>query len=576
MKKLLLLITLLLFVTPVLKSNQTFTTDTKTKTDYYYHVPVQLEITETGTPTDFIVGYSCDNGVTRTLITPEPIKWGTFNPTGKILWIPDEITTGNSCGIGIVWGERGQTLEDYDIEHVVQADDLSSLFSISPGVISFNQSSTSDSLERLGKVNLSFNYEESTLPDKLMIQYKLEGTNTWIDLKEIQIDRTKDFMTYTFLNDMFYDPSIRVKFRITYIEDGSGYGYNLTSTNWKSIKYNKLVIANRQSLESTLFNSHEPILINFNEKVNFIDEHNVIQVYGDYLDNVNLNTYNGLVQYNEMSHSFIPQDHYTGKVKLSFVTGWYDTLTTVTVEVQDKYLTLSPLSSKYEVNNPVVINWSNSSNFDGKQLIILVSNDGGTSYNVLTSGWNVDKGPFIAYFSTPQTVQFILKISDDWTTIQTPPSSPVIIGEVCKEDSLQTVIEGLNEDIDNLLSDITGYNHIIDSLTNIIDNYEPEYVMVTLVKDLPTDVTFSTNINVQQLQTLITIDGVVTLNDELFDGKNWIYITNLSGQVVFENQNYMKNTGTLNINVGSYISSLYIVYIISEDNQIKSFKFVKN
>lgn len=478
--------------------------------------------------------------------------------------------------MGILWGQRGDTLAQYNFSTVNYANDLTVPFSVSPGIVSVNQLSTSDSLERLGTVNLSFNYDASTIPDELELQYRVEGTPGWFKLDDLFFNDGQTVKTYSFLNDKFYDLNNRVKFRLTY-QTGNGHGYNLASTSWLSVKYNKLTISNKVRLEEAIFNNDDIITVEFSDKINFNRSENKIEVYSSYDNNSLLGKFEGYVNVQDLSYNFTPDPDFSGDIQLKFVTLWGDDLDSVVVSVKDKYISLGHLLPRYNVDAPITITWSNSTNFNNEKITVLYTDDGGASFGILTDTWNVNDEPFTTSFSTPQTIQFLVKTSDEWSTVSSELSIPIVIGEPCKEDSLRIVVEDLEIWIDELLVDNLAKDSEIDSLEAIIRGYEPEYIFITLIKDYLTNVEVDYEVNTNDMITLTVTNDVITISKdvELFSGFNYTYITDLNGNIIYEKQAYSDSYGDLQINVGSYSNSLYIVYIISEDNQIKSFKFIK-
>lgn len=564
---------MLLMSTSYSYSDQTFTTPSQQKTDYYYQVPVDVEITETGTPTDFILGLTYDQGATRELLTPTPVEWGNFNPTGIIEWIPNQITNGATCYMDIIWGNRGDMLAQYNWQTAQSADDVTVPFQVSPGNIDFISNLTYDSIPKLDDFVLTWGYDQSTLPDQLLIQYSLKSTGGWNDLSVVDVDRTNSTQSYTFFNNRFFNDNDQVRFKITYV-NGSGNGYPLTITSWKSLKYCGIDITNRVTLSTAILDNNDIITIELN-KEGFTREDNLIEVYGEYLDNENpsFNRWQGTIEFDDNTFSFRPDVDYTGRIRLTFSSVWGEVLDLIVVNVKDKYITMSSLSSEYDINEPIVIAWSNSDNYDNSKVKIEISLDTGNTYQSIVDDWNVSDGPYATYYGEQANIVFRISASDDYST-SLSVSQLVTIGEPCKEDSLQTVIDGLKNENLTLSDQVSRLSNQVDSLNLIIDKFEPNTVLVTLIKDLRTNVDVTKVIDVNETATVEIQNGSVDLNDEVFEGRNWVYVVNLSGQIVFENQHMVKGSVFIT-NVDSYPTGVYVIYILNESRGLDTYKFIR-
>jgi len=136
------------------------------------------------------------------------------------------------------------------------------------------------------------------------------------------------------------------------------------------------------------------------------------------------------------------------------------------------------------------------------------------------------------------------------------------------------VIDELNVTITDLLTDNGNLLGEIDSLKSIIEAFEPELIAVTLIKDVVTGVDTEEDVNLSKSTTLTVIGETVQVNELMSEGINWVYVIDVTGKVVFERQSISKSELT-SINVSGFVSGVYFVYIVSSDNTIQTYRFIK-
>lgn len=524
MKRILIAI-LILLNTSFLFSDQTFESISATPNNIFYGVPVQIKIVEHNLPTDFYI--SIGNGSTWTQLS-NTFGWGNeFSPSGTFNWTPDSIY--NNVHFGIHTGNRNS-----ETFTSLPTDFSDNTFTINRSSITFNPI---DSIWLNDVFYISWNSNESELPENILLEYKLNSSNSWTEIGNIKkSDNSINFSNYNINED--------VTFRLTYY--GSEYGYELgsvSSTFYPSI----LNIVNQQEIENNIWGDNQEIEINL-EKIN-ISEYNFIKVY---IDNILIDS----IEYNRNSLTYTTSKNKDEHKILEFYDKSGNLLNALNIYSENKYFEISPLNNaNYKQYEIVEFNWSYSNHFD-KVKVELIRNSS-TISEILHYNWNLtDKYNYrIQENDTNLTFKFFV---DDNITFYDKDVSDIKIVDHCKENELYYII-------DSLLIDISKLNGLVDSLSNI----ENDTIIISIIKDIPLNVEDEKLYSLKEMENLQVINNTIQIPN---DNISHIMIYNILGQIVLEQSGIEINNP---INIENLDSGIFVLYLFDFSNNVHIYRFLK-
>lgn len=510
-----------LFLSTTLFADQTFVNESAILEEVYYGVPISVEIIEHDVPTDYFL--SVGSGTIWEQISGIG-EWGDSRRYES--WAPSFLAS--SLKLGIHTGLRN-----------------SGTFSTLPtdeSDVTFDILGASATFEVLDEIwwddvfYLGWNLDRTTVPDELILEYR-EASGTWTLLDTI----STDYEGISIHNEIIDED---VEWRLTYI--GNAYGYEIARTESEYLDYDFEII-NQDYIESRVWGDNQIITIEY-EKAR-LSEYTYVLVY---LDDEVIDT---LFQ-TDYSSTYMTENDFDGTIELDYVAENGDELATLEISSKNKYFEVSPLTDEeYTVNSNIPFHWSYSDDWDLVETY--VKRNSSTTYTTINEDWELARQYNYAVLESDTTLTFMFIVTDGVTEI-VREVGPVSIGEHCREDELLREIVILNEEIATL-------TEIIDSL----ENREPEYIMVTIIKDVPTGVEDELEIEVNKLTTLVTNGDYIYYPKS---GVTHVYIISLTGQIVYEKSGTAIET---DISTSELSSGVYILLGISEDNEYDTYKFIK-
>jgi hypothetical protein len=140
-----------------------------------------------------------------------------------------------------------------------------------------------------------------------------------------------------------------------------------------------------------------------------------------------------------------------------------------------------------------------------------------------------------------------------------------IVGH-CRESAFQLIIDSLENELSKAGGIIDSLSTVVDSLETVISNIEPDYILVTLIKDVPNNVEIEKEFLYSNIETLTIINNQ---GDMGVTGLSYVYIVDTTGKQLdaIWARNFLY---TDNLNSGAYF-----VIAIDENDKIWTFKFIK-
>jgi len=517
--KLFLLSALLLILNNSLTADQTFEQETANKKTYYYGVTYQLEMVETGTPTDFYVSELDIQSDTWTPIS-STFGWGNFDPSIIVEYTPTSTFTNGYLGIHTGTRNSGTF-------SVVPTD----VTDVSVEVIYSTATFTEiESIWYNDVFNLYWTSNTSTLPKKVNLEYKTLSSTSWTVLGDIDVHNGTIGVHNEFAKE-------DVKFRLAYI----GVDYSIAETDYIAFLYPSMTITNKQEVESYVFKDGDAITINF--ETERVTEYMDIDVY-----------VNGAlvskIPFDSKSYTYTSQLNTDEIVSIEFYTEM-GFLGDVVIISEDKWFEVGPVGSEYKVMDKIDITWSYSKHFKYVDTYIKINSE--TEYTKLNNKWTITSPYSYVVKDKDSTLQFKFVTTDEYTTL-IEETDLVYIIEDCKQDSLELLVKELNLKIDSL------------------SNVEPTIIeiLTVLIKDIPLDVEDESDYYVDGIEIInITDDNLYLDNSKIY---SHVYISNYTGNVVYNES----GTGiTDNIDISNMSSGVYFLITIDFNGFVKVFKFTK-
>lgn len=513
-----------------LLADQTFDAKTAYTHQYYYGVPAKLTIVEVGEPTDYYISYLSED-LTWEQITPKYV-WGLGNIT-TTTWLP--LTTFEKSYLGIHTSIRNEGNYSFEPTDVT---DTTVTVSFANGSLSLSGT------EYIYKDDFGvvFYYNHKTLPETVQLQYSYNGVN-WLDLKNLNLT-SADSVAYTFYNDLFKDQPI--KFRVTY-NLVYGQRHNIAITDWVNYKGAELKIIDKGTWETGIWDDNSEFAIEL-QRYNYKDQDILpyLVLNSDTIALTPIKSVESFFSFNLMKHTFLKD--YNGSVKILFYSSWGELLNSLTLKFSDKYLTLSETPEVVEVGTPFTLFWSNTTNF--KKVRIEESKDG-SIFTEVVNDWDINK---------PYTIirgeigKFIFKVIafDDYQTF-------------VKNTNTVNVVSYIG--CDSLVEEIIVLKNKIDSLSSL----SSDSLIIVLIVDRTTGVLKEYTLSRGSINQIIPINDVIYLTG--LEGVVDVYISDYLGGILKS----ISTDGGVNydMNISNVPFGFYFLFTVDKNNNIKSYKFVK-
>lgn len=514
-------------------AGQTFEHTTAYQSKYYFFVPTKLTIVESGEPTDCYLSYSTDSLNWKRV---SPIyQWGLGN-IYTINWTPDTVFTSGYLGLHTA----PRNTKDFSFDPTDVTDTLIDVvFANAQFINPITEYWAYDEFE------FTFTYEKNTLPSTIQFQYSYDET-TWFDYKNIQIDNSGK-QSFKVVNEYYKDRP--VKFRLTY-NHRFGQKHNIAITDWVKYSPSSLKILNKGYLERGVWNDKTLLQLKFQKlHLSNLFFHDVIVTAVIGTDTI---TFEKLLAndddftFNVLNYTLT--NDYTGKVKLLFYTSWGELLNTITLTYLDKYLTVGTLPMYVQPLQPIYLLWSNSENFT--KVLIEESYNGSEFYKVQES-WNIASTPYPTSLLKEGEYKFRITASDEFETLSSTTNSFFVESGFC--DSLELEIERLNL--------------VIDSLSSI----DKDSLIIVILKDRENNSVISeVGFRAKDVRTLNVDNSLLNLTSRELIKE--FFVSDYIGNVVVQSkvENY-----TFSVDVSSYLTGYYFLIVLTDDNSIKIYKFLK-
>lgn len=529
MKKLFLMLFILLPISAF--ADQTFDQESGVLEEVYYNVPFEVTITEQNSPTDFYV--SVGSGTTWEVVS-STYGWGDFNPATTVEITLDELYS--DVNLGIHTGARNS------VTFSVLPTDLSDeTFDVNTGSVSFSRGPSAVWYDDI--FYYEWDADLSTLPKELLLQY--DNGSGWEDLEVIDITKTNGI---TIHNEFSFDD---YSVRLTYVD------LDYTLAEWSST-YNEysFEIVNREEIEDKLWDDEDLVEIRYAKERLSEYTYVLAMVDGEVIDTI---------FYGEEFGTFITPSKVDTETTIEYYTEWGEYITDITIESEHKFFEVSPLTDEeYDVSETIPFTWSYSDHFELVTTAVL-RNSNTMGSEVLNSDWELTRAYNYSVVEADSTLLFYFTVTDGHTTI-TRETRLVTVGGRCREAELEATIGELEREISDLRGTISILRAKVDSLEIFISEIEPDYVFVTLIKDVPNGVEEEYTRTYSTLPTLQIIDGKA---DMAVDNLTHVYIVDTIGRT------YDAIWGGRYLYTDELQENAYFVVAIDAVGDVYTFKFVK-
>jgi len=520
----------------VMIGEQTFERASAAKKNYYFLVPASVSVVSNGTPTDFFCSVTSDS-LNWTKISPK-YGWGEVTNIFSFSWTPnDTISTGY---LGIHTSLRNEN--SFSVEPTDVSDSVLSVKYATGDLFITDQNYTF-----YQDISLVFSYDINTLPRNLLLQVSYDGVE-WNYFDDVNIDQSGRLLITSF-NDLVLGSSI--KFRITY-NHINGSKYSIAESNWISYTQPKLIIKDKGSLENGIYDDNTKFKFEFS-KSNLLNERSYVLTYLKVgLDTIFVDTlYSRLdVQYFTLFDYYKFKTDYSGEIELVYISAWGEVLNTLKLKLSDKWFTLGQHNIQVDLGDDLTFNWSNSKNFNKLTIYESTLDFGSDDWYIISKDWDVNLKSYTIKKTTPGAFRyrFVAKDGVEEFNIETDAIyfKPKY---VCKEDSLNTVIDSLYTIITNIKADTLIYTIVVNELNSVL-NEDSRYI-----KD---------------------IENVTIIDDMIYvwvrENVRNVYVADIAGSFT---PIPITNPNTIEININNYASGLYLLFIVLDDMSVRTFKFLK-
>lgn len=532
MKKLFFTLITLLLSYSVAFADQTFISESAVLGDVYYSVPINVTIQESNDPTDFYV--SVGSGTLWEQFTTE-YDWGDFNPATTVEWTPEELYDGVYLGIHAGVRNSGTfPVLPTDLSDVAITVQTGSITITGPEEVWYDDI-----------FYYSWKLDESTLPDRLIFQY--DSGSGWETIDTLSI---KEISEITLHNEFTHDD---YRVRLTYL--GDAYGYTLTEWESEFVPYS-FEITNRDEIEETIYDDDEVVTIEYTKERLSEFTYVTARIDGVIVDSIGTNKFSTTIT--------TPSKEEEATTVVEFYDEEGEFITDIEIYSEHKYFEISPLTDEeYSVDEVIPFYWSYSDHFE--LVSACVERNSSTICEVLNSDWELDRSYNYSVVESDTTLQFYFEVTDGYTTIK-QTTRLVTVGGHCREAELQATIGELEREITELRGTISILRAKVDSLEIFISEIEPDYLFVTLIKDVPNDIEKEYTSKYSNLPTLQIIDGKA---DMTIDNLTHVYIVDTIGRT------YDAIWDDRYLYTDELQENSYFVVAIDATGDVYTFKFVK-
>lgn len=527
------LIMILATIPQSLFAEQTWDQPTGAKKDYYFLVPQKLTVVSTGEPTDFYASYISEE-LQWVRISPK-YGWGVIANPFTFEWIPDYPIRHSSLGIHT--SPRNEN--NYSVEPTDVTDSLINVIFATGEFIN-----TPTSYTFYEDYTLYFNYTPNTLPYSIQLEASYDEVN-WFEFKDVIINNTGQQRIDIF-NDMVKEKPI--KFRLTY-NHPIGKQHNIATTDWLSYDTPKFKIVDKLQLEYGIFNDITEFFLEYKKENlknprSFVLSYLVVNQDTTFLDTLEPEQRVQAIK----PIDIIKLNDYVGSVKVLYYSAWGELLNELVLKLEDKYLTLNQYSTKLNVGESVVFNWSNSNHFTKVKIYEAQLDFGSDEYYAIATDWSINKD-YKVIKNEPGVFKYLFE-AQDGTQELFVQSNPITWTNKfeCKEDSLKAVIDSLYTLIASIKQDTLIYTLLVNESSSIIDeNEEP----------------------LNEIEFLLAMDEFIKIDFK--DNIRNVYLADLKG--AFVPISLIGNS--IELDISQFAPGVYLLFVVNDDLKVKRYKFVK-
>lgn len=511
-------------------SDQTWDQPTGATKNYYFLVPAKLTVVSTNEPTDFYASY-LNEELEWVKISPK-YGWGVISNPFSFNWIPDYPIKNSSLGIHTSpRNENNFSIEPTDIsDSLINVIFANAEFFNVPKTYTFYEDYT-----------LYFNYTPNTLPYSVQLEVSYNEVE-WFEFKNVMIDNSGQQKIEIF-NDLV--KTHPVKFRLTY-NHIRGKAHDIAITDWINYSEVKFKVIDQLDLEYGVFNDITEFLLtyqkeNLSNKRSFVLSYLVANRDTIFLDTIRPDEYTQTINPLEK----INLNDYVGTIKILYYSAWGELLNTLTLQLDDKYLTLNQHLVTVNVNTPVNFNWSNSKHFSK---IRIFEKEGDQPYKLISGDWDINKD-YRVVKRTPGQFTYLFEVQDLYEVLHTESKQVEWVNEyVCKDDSLKTVIDSLYTLIGSIKQDTLVYTILVNESNSIIGETEE---------------------SLNEIEFLLALDDYIKV-DFNYNVRN-VYLVDLKGSFLPIG---LVGNG-VEIELSQYVPGVYLLFVVSDDLKVKTYKFAK-
>jgi hypothetical protein len=512
-------------------ADQSWDQPTGAKGNYYFLVPAKLTVISTGEPTDFYASFLTEE-LEWKQISPK-YGWGVISNPFSFTWIPDYPIKNTSLGIHTSFrNENTYSIEPTDItDSLVNVIFANAEFFNVPLTYTFYED-----------YSLYFNYTPNTLPSTIQLEVSYDEI-TWLEFKNVEINNSGQQRIDIFNSLVNVKP---IKFRLTY-NHSRGKAHNIAITDWISYEYPKFNIVDKFELEYGIFNDITDFYLtytkeNLNNKRSFVLSYLVTNKDTIFLDTLYPSDYTQKISPLDK----IKLNDYIGEIKVLYYSAWGELLNTLTLQLDDKYITLNQHSTILNVNEPVNFNWSNSKHFTKIRIFESNLDSTNVSYYLISNDWSINKD-YKVIKTTPGNFKYLFEVQDGTETLLTYSNTISWVNEYkCKEDSLQTVIDSLYTLIGSIKQDTLIYTILLNESNSIIDETEK---------------------TLSEIEFLLVIDNYIRI--DFRENLRNVYLADIKGSFIPINS----QRNSIELDVSQYSFGTYILFVVTDNLEIKMYKF---